>query len=363
MYNNSSILLFLKGKHLVGKSKNEKDYNMIWGWICFVVSILLFGLLCEWNKVYTYNDDIALEGKLFIPDSLFHIDLTVSNTYWSLMHSKDTINSGMHIEMRTDALAEKFIKTNAIHSSVVDSAFNVVKKNNVVSCSDSLYALFSVGIKKAMFRNIPRGIFGVKGVESSRFIDENDNFSFSSQSELNKDNVHHIVFNSTFGLKYANDSQKGQTNISDCSVCVKPGMNSLVGLEDFSQGYYRLNIRTNLEHNIDKLNINFNGATSFANIDPIPDRMTPISIHYVDKNKISEILKNGLLVYHKNEETIGLQGLRVYLLSTILTLTIGYTIKCFSLLFWDITRIRRRKCTAFWKKYIIRRVNRFFRRK
>lgn len=99
-----------------------------------------------------------------------------------------------------------------------------------------------------------------------------------------------------------------------------------LNLSDISQGYYVVNLKSTTFNDL-KLVLDFNGVTNFSTLNPLPDYQTMTAITYTDPIKIKQIKKNGLMFHASFPEMQNKQSVRIFVLTTMMTLIIGLLLK------------------------------------
>ena len=132
----------------------------------------------------------------------------------------------------------------------------------------------------------------------------------------------------------------------------------LFRMEDISQFNYNIILDGNLS-SINKLEVDFGGPTDIKGIWPIPDIVEPSRIVYLSKEKISEVKETGTLkMFCQSLESINVQNVRLFILTTLASLCLAYTLREIGVFTLFCGRYMKRK----WEKEE-KNIERFFENK
>ncbi|MBQ9668704.1 MAG: hypothetical protein IJV45_08200 [Prevotella sp.] len=120
--------------------------------------------------------------------------------------------------------------------------------------------------------------------------------------------------------------------------------NPLVDAEDVSKLVEIIRLPMATAQFVKSLTIDYRCPTEFGHLNPEPDEKTISSIRYYDQKKIGKIAWDGLKVHAKFPDMENIQEIRLFALTTILTLLITAFFTCIYKLFAD-------NVFAFYKKH------------
>lgn len=123
---------------------------------------------------------------------------------------------------------------------------------------------------------------------------------------------------------YCDDYGRTQGNtIHNSGAIANPGW---FNMSDISQAYFNIGFETNTYGNV-SFTIDFCSMADISVINPSPDIRTLCSITYYDPKKIAYIKHRGLHFYAKFPEMENKQSVRVFTLTTIMTLLLTAILK------------------------------------
>lgn len=110
-------------------------------------------------------------------------------------------------------------------------------------------------------------------------------------------------------------------------VTINHSILRLLRMEDISQFDYTFTI-DDQNAAVKRIELDFGGPTEFNGISPTPDIIEPSRIIYNTEAAIKDVKKSKQIrLYCQNLETTNIQNIRLFLLTTLSTLCIGYTLK------------------------------------
>ena len=317
---------------------------------CLGFSIFLYCLL-KVNAIPVRNDEIKIKTFKTLDDAKFSFTVNLGNAYYGIGRWKSadttvlTLNSVFEdkrpktfTEWNDELLQRYYRKRKAVHymrrEAVRDSLTSILINNFDEINKDSLYALFNITIRKDVGSYPVYLLLPSATQEKYRNIivrdsmgDEQTRGFLYRKIDYAKEKGHLIVKRSFIGAcgfekgEVPHILSWGEKNI------IKRKLNPYFVLEDISQSYYNLTLDVPYK-SINRLEINFGGATRFTGIYPQPDQTTVSGIIYTDKGKISEINRSGLQLYCQFLETSTLQSVRIFVLTAFASLFFTLFWKC-----------------------------------
>ena len=325
--------------------------------LCSLGFFICIYCLLKVNTIPVRNDEIKIKTFKTLDDTKFSFTVNLGNAYYGIgrWKSADTTVltlSSVFEDKRlfkdrrpktftewNNELSQRFYrKRKAVHymrrEAVRDSLTSILTNNFDDINKDSLYALFSITIRKdvgsySVYRLLPSAT-----QEKHRHIIVSDSMGYEQtrgflyrKIDYVKEKGHLIVKRNFIGAcgfekgEVPHILSWGEKNI------INRKLNPYFVLEDISQSYYNLTLDVPYE-SINRLEIDFGGATRFTGIHPQPDQTTVSGIIYTDNGKISEINRSGLQLYCQFLETSTLQSVRIFVLTAFASLFFTLFWKC-----------------------------------
>lgn len=354
MFVNTFVQMFLS----FGRRTVKKPWVYITkALLCSLGFFICIYCLLKVNTIPVRNDEIKIKTFKTLDDTKFSFTVNLGNAYYGIgrWKSADTTVltlSSVFEDKRlfkdrrpktftewNNELSQRFYrKRKAVHymrrEAVRDSLTSILTNNFDDINKDSLYALFSITIRKdvgsySVYRLLPSAT-----QEKHRHIIVSDSMGYEQtrgflyrKIDYVKEKGHLIVKRNFIGAcgfekgEVPHILSWGEKNI------INRKLNPYFVLEDISQSYYNLTLDVPYE-SINRLEIDFGGATRFTGIHPQPDQTTVSGIIYTDNGKISEINRSGLQLYCQFLETSTLQSVRIFVLTAFASLFFTLFWKC-----------------------------------
>ena len=322
----SFIILFTRKMALGVKS----DYvKMLASLAVFIVSIVI---LIKWNTIPTIQDFVEFDfnaSKCSAKDSLrFSI---VSTRTRESFNNPSITNIGFYSYIYGRYKRNENEKQK--ESDVLDSLRYIISKKNLDASIDSTYAILYIKTKFQLSSINECDKFFNTSYKDVYFVkkDKGNFFEIIENEGVKHDSLGRYLVQRNY-ISFDTDEANDSINETKYSSIVNSKNNPLrlLRLEDISRCYYSLMINDknfNSKH-ISSIRVNFNGATSFSNIDPIPDKLSMSDIVYYDREKIQKIcFQKGINMFCIFPDTEGIQDTRKYLLTTLASLMIGVFMK------------------------------------
>ena len=314
-----------------GKSSVRKPWvHLTKAFLCCIGFFTCLYCLLRINTIPVRNDHVKIEVfKSFYEKA--SLKLALGHEYFGInrQQGKDstsyTIN--MSLEQAPKSLSEWSKSLNQKRIIALDSltkAFNDINK-------DSLFAIFNVSIKKDLGANpfyiIDKG--WRKSIPDTTF--KHKFGVWANEGNFILEEKGHMVNVSSDTLAFfKSPDYKTTTPSFNQQQTIRKGdkKTPYFILEDISQSYYNLTFDIDYGIDIDRLEIDFSGATRFTGIQPQPDQTMMSGIVYTDKDKIRKIQYGGLQLYCQFLETSTLQSVRIFVLTAFSSLFFTLFWKC-----------------------------------
>ena len=332
MYNPFSYITILIKKWTDG---TKFDFvKMVSSFVLFFCCILL---LLKWNTVPCYKDSVYFEtyrGHNIQNDSLgININITRPyNTFSSLKEYKAGYKIGIVGYFECDSIG---IPSNNKKS---DSLINELDGKVKGVCKDSTILLIHSNVKMDVAYTKARD----KGEDINTFSKNGSACIIKNWVESKDTTWACTDVTAAFKVgKY--DENNGiykplflHPNFISNDITINSGMfRSWFRWEDISQCYYSLDIKSNrFDNQVNFIKIDFGGAVDFSEIYPEPDRISYSSIMYNDAKKIEYIRAKGLTFYCQLLESVGLQNVRIFLLTAFASFFLGVSLKLLLEILW-----------------------------
>lgn len=298
-----------------------------WLWLPTVtLGIYLFWVFLAWNRVPSFNDKITISGTPQATTDSIGIGVCIKHPYFSLNNFHKEFTSfwtergvsevGVSISINTDSIHIGNATGNkCVMHRQIDHANQLFKGKAI----DSIGAIYNIGVHKELFGEIDNLI------SHSRYQGRStkNGFSATKRMYIYSNNVCTDTLHIVAGLK----SQNASVMNVGYNTQIRHSLLRLLRMEDISQYSYSLTLN-NDNANIKCITINFGGPVNITGISPVPDIIEPSQIIYNSPTKISEIRKAlGVKMFCQCIETMNVQNIRLFLLTTLSTLCIGYTLR------------------------------------
>lgn len=315
-FNHFAVLFILIGRHR-GK----------WLWFpTLLLGLYLFWVMIAWNRVPSFNDCISIcASEKAIKDSM-GVDIKVrhpyfgfnnfSNDVWDFCFGYGQSNVGVSCLLNTD---KRNIDNDKSDDSTFISQFGTIKKYYPDLSSDSVNVTFLVKTRKEMFGNVDdrksrKRVFKSKNDLGTRVV---------KRTPLYEDDT---CVDSLWMMAAINTGTSVPVPLG-MDVTVNHSIFRLLRMEDISQFDYTFTI-DDQNADVRRIELDFGGPTDFMGISPTPDIVEPSRIIYNTKDAINEVKKSKQIrLYCQNQETTNIQNIRLFFLTTLSTLCIGYTLK------------------------------------
>lgn len=315
-FNSFAVLFILIGRH---RSK--------WLWFpALLLGLYLFWVMIAWNRVPSFSDSISISAsERGIKDSI-GVDVLVKHPYFGFRNFSDDIwdfcfgygqsNVGISCILNSE---KKYINNDKSNDSTFLSQFGTIKKYYRNLSSDSVNITYQIKTRKEMFGHVDdrksrkrvfkskddRGVKVVKRVPSYE-----DNTCVDS-----------------LWIMAAINAGKSVPLALGMDVTINHSILRLLRMEDISQFDYTFTI-DDQNAAVKRIELDFGGPTEFNGISPTPDIIEPSRIIYNTEAAIKDVKKSKQIrLYCQNLETTNIQNIRLFLLTTLSTLCIGYTLK------------------------------------
>lgn len=299
--------------------------------LLFVLSVYV---LIKWNTVPAIIDTLETNTYMGIREGKACYDVRIVHPYYNfsnLYKNKAYYNIGFLGTCDQDS------NVSLKYTRETDSLISIMRKNDMEVVTDSAIMMCHVKLKMFVTK------FHTKSQnERIERVDSNSIKILGRTYNETRDTAWACgdwlaVFN-----KHVPGNQKDYSFSSKSDITLS--MNGLINwfrLEDISQCYYKLNIKSfgNWDE-IKNLNIGFGGAVRFLQINPVPDMIDDSSVQYSDKWKLLHIQCHGLTLYCQQMEAVGLQSVRVYILSAFATFFLGISLKILLEVIWRFCKKR-----------------------
>lgn len=307
---------------------NKKTFILLF--LCILGVILFWILLSKYSTIRHYDNNIKINREYGIDPANLYIRLI--SDYHSLGTSFQEGSVGCYGQFVFNHPRCVKRKNKTSLQSNVNSLIN----NGITY--DSIYDKVSVSIKSDAFHANNLATLWLKQSKAPVVEEEFDNrtrdniryaleFNDTIPSTQKRIKNNSIYFNYTFYI--GADKGKEILSITANMPCSEPifGGPDWLALEDISQRYYNVKIQrltkdTIMVNDSIILDIDFGGAIEFTDFPIEPDHRTVNSIQYTDKDKIRSICDNGLTIFCKFPEMTNKQELRLFLVTTMLTILI-----------------------------------------
>ena len=324
---------------------------------CLGFSVCLYCLL-KVNTIPVRNDKVEIEAFKSFHEPI-SMEMTLGHEYFRINRqnrSKDTTfmllkasgNRRFYAKMRPITKLYSGAK-----SKTIDSLAQILVDSVGLKNKDSLLALFHVKIYKDLgsssvftdadkLRNpsmIKKDIKEGKSCDLNihGFVKQNGHIILKTNTITSLDSYYKQYLADSIPTKLKSfspllidvDNPEVKWNFDKrIDVSGRSRFNPYFILEDISQSYYNLNLDIDYAVDLDRLEIDFDGAIRFTGIQPQPDQMTMSGIVYTDKKKIDEIRREGLQLYCQFLETSTLQSVRIFVLTAFASLFFTLFWKC-----------------------------------
>ncbi|NPD93171.1 hypothetical protein [Xylanibacter muris] len=291
-----------------------------------VIGVYLFWVMIAWNRVPAFSDKIEITGTESAVRDSVGIDISIKHPYFSLnSYSKDFVGFfteygeskiGVCCELNS---GKKALKEGSAHDSLFASYLSYAKRLYPKCSMDSIEVVYVINTRKELFgkiddRNAKTGII--------RAIDEKG-FCFTKRTPTYEDDK---CVDSLWMLAGLNHGIAKTMRIG-YDFDIRHSLTRLFRMEDISQFNYNL-VLNEKNADIRSIVIDLGGPTDTKGICPVPDIVGPERIVYNTKEKIEEVRNaRGIKMFCQNIEATNIQNIRLFLLTSISSLCIAYTIR------------------------------------
>lgn len=298
-------------------------------WLCLPVAILgvfLFWVMITWNRVPTFTDNIDICGSESALKDSIGVDISVNHPYFSLNNYNDEFigfwskygkfKGGICFELNSD---KKTLGNSALSDSTLQEILSSAKRTFPSISLDSIEAFYVITSRKELYGKMDNR------KARNQFLRAKDDkgFSITNRKPDYQDGKCVDSLRIIAGLnKNISESMRVGYDLT-----IKSYLTRLLRMEDISQFNYSLELSTT-NADIRSLEIDLGGPTNITGISPVPDIVEPTRIIYNTPSQIDEICKaKGVKMFCQSCEAANIQNIRLFLLTTLSSLCIGYTLK------------------------------------
>lgn len=300
-----------------------------WMWLpALILGLFLFWIFLAWNRVPTFHDRIELSTRSLFAVDNSEISIQIKHPYFSLNSFSSDFYDFWTKKGQTNAGVYLLIEPKVSNTLCVnpnDSLFkkykNYFKVNNINGALDSISTFYELIVHKELYgqiddREIKPRLYKGKMVNGFSLIKRIPSYN----NNICEDYVYALAgisanASNIFALGY--------------NTKILLGLRRLFRMEDISQFNYILQL-TGISNRVKNITIDFGGPMEFKGIAPVPDAIESTRIIYKSPDKIEEIRERKCIkLFCQSIESINIQNIRLFLLTTISTLCIGYTLKEF----------------------------------
>ena len=322
-----------------GKSSVRKPWvHLTKAFLCCIGFFTCLYCLLRINTIPVRNDEVNVEVFKGFNDSV-SMTMKLGHQYFGInrLQNADTTRYLLAsvLTKEPETLVKwhsKQTRHNVFHKdelSKIDSLTTILEKNINGINKDSLYFLFNIKVKKDLGA-IPLFTIteGLNKQYKTPLQKTGTTKNIYGGTKFYENQKHLIVENSFIGMSEKKGEENSNILLMPCDISTNYKKRSpYFLLEDISQSYYNFNLNfTGIK--INRLEIDFSGATRFTGIQPQPDQTTMSGIVYTNKNKIREIQICGLQLYCQFLETSTLQSVRIFVLTAFSSLFFTLFWKC-----------------------------------
>lgn len=316
-----------------------------WLWFPTVIlGVFLFWVFMTWNRIPSFCDKIEITSIGHTDSSA--VSIIVKHPYFTLNNFRKDF-CGFWTDYGTSSAGVNFYIKQNIDLSHDNSLSNSTKINAEVRqffphhTLDSIGALYDFRVRKELFGNMN------SRNARNKLIKAWDDKGFCVQKRIAKYDEN-VCVDSIRLLAGANKYSSSIVPVGYSSTMYYTLMR-LFRMEDISQFNY--NLILDGKTSINRLEVDFGGPVDIKGLWPIPDIVEPSRIVYLSKEKISEIKENGTVkMFCQSLESVNIQNVRLFILTTLASLCLAYTLRELGVFILFCCRYVQRKWGRRWEK-------------
>lgn len=297
-----------------------------WLWLpTLILGIILFWVFLAWNRIPSFGDSIEIipicdTDNCSVAVSVQHPYFTFNNfseDFFGFWTDYGASTAGVNFSIGHDSLPNPetgscdSCKTTRLNAEIQD----LFPKHRL----DSIGTIFEFRVRKELFGNMN------SRNARNKLINAWDDSGFSIVKRI-------AIYDQSICI----DSLKVLTGVNkSTSSRVHAGYHGtmyytlmrLFRMEDISQFNYSLSLRGNTSY-IKRLEVDFGGPVEIKGLWPTPDVVEPSRIVYQSEEKISEIKNSGSIkMFCQSLESVNIQNVRLFILTTLASLCLAYTLR------------------------------------
>lgn len=343
-----------------------------WLWFPAVIcGIFFFWVFLSWNRVPSFCDKIEIipicdTDRSSVSVSVKHPYFSFNNfndDFWSFWSNYGTSVSGVWFTINGDSA---YFHNERGRISCNDDLYTEIQQLFPDHSQDSIGARYEFRVRKELFGNMDSRKAHKKLIRAW----DDKGFSVVKRTPEYNDNV---CMDSIRVHAGANRFSSTKFPVG-YRVKFYYTLLHLLRLEDISQFNYSL-VLDDKASCMNSLELDFGGPIEIKGIWPIPDIIEPSRIVYHSKDKILQLKETkAVKMYCQSLESVNVQNVRLFILTTLASLCIAYTLKeigvfilfCFGWVMkkYNTEKIevetKKRKKKAGWKysfKSLFKRIN------
>lgn len=316
-------------------------YRKRWLWLpSLILGVILFWVFLTWNRVPSFSDRIDIL-PLRLNDSC-SIDVRVNHPYYTFNNFSDnfwgfwtdygTSSGGVTFNLHQHPGAA--VKPPLVAVNITDETRKFVNNRTL----DSIGNIFEFRVRKELF-----GSMDLRNARN-RLRVSHDPKGFSI-SKRNPKYVNNVCIDSVRILAGVNRFSPAPLPTGYHAEMYYTPVR-LLRMEDISQFNYRLTLNDKT-HSLSRLELGFGGPVDIKGLWPEPDIIEPSRIIYRSPDKISQIHEaGGVKMFCQSLESATVQNVRLFVLTTIVSVCFAYTLREICVFIIFILRFMKKKCLS-----------------
>lgn len=303
-----------------------------------ILGVFLFWVFLTWNRTPSFCDRIEINSICNADSST--VSVSIKHPYFSLNKFKEDF-CGFFTDYGSSVAGVSFVVNQPVDlSGEVSSCDN--SKFNAEDCTffknrtmDSIGAFYEFRARKELFGNMDAR-------DARNLIIEGwDDKGFCLGKKIAKYEKNICVDTLRMLVGVNKFSSLGVPAGYNCKMYYT--LIRLLRLEDISQFNYSLVFNGDVSR-LSGLEVDFGGPVDIKGLWPTPDVVEPSRIIYLSEEKISQVKRAGAIkMFCQSLETLNIQNVRLFLLTTLSSLCMAYSLKGFGVFVMFCWRRIRRK--------------------